>query len=128
MLRRRGPYLPVPPPSAGWYLMITFLVAELAPADATTLADHEFCLTTITPGRHCWCCWRICDAVCWAMLGTAGLNVGVIETDTIAGWPLGLLDDVCDAGDGVAEVEVVAAAAAATATTGVVRNFRYGSS
>lgn len=27
-------------------------------------ADHEVCLTTITPGRHCWCCWRICDAVC----------------------------------------------------------------
>lgn len=23
------------------------------------LADHEFCFTTITPGLHCWCCWRI---------------------------------------------------------------------
>lgn len=104
--------------------MITFLLVEL-PA----LADHEFCLTTITPGRHCWCCWRICEAVCWtaaaAAGATAGLSVGVIETDTIAGWPpLGLLDEAEvaeDAGEG-AMLEVVAAAA------GVVRNFRYGSS
>lgn len=97
-----------------WYLMITFLLP--------IPADHEFCLTTITPGRHCWCCWRICEAVCWTAV-TAGLSVGVIETETIAGCapPLGLLDEAEVAEDAGAMVEVVAAA-------GVVRNFRYGSS
>lgn len=108
--------------------MITFLLAVAAAVIAELLpADHEFCLTTITPGRHCWCCWRICEAVCWA-LGTttaAGLNVGVIETDTIAGWPLGLLDEAEVALD-AAMVEVVLEAEPTAA--GAVRNFRYGSS
>lgn len=58
----------------------------------------------------------------------AGLSVGVIETETIAGWPpLGLLDEAEVAEDAGAMVEVVTAAAEAAAA-GVVRNFRYGSS
>lgn len=39
-------------------------VADDEVGTTVTLDNHEFCLTTITPGRHCWCCWRICDAVC----------------------------------------------------------------
>lgn len=65
----------------------------------------------------------------------AELSEGVIETDTIAGWPpLGLLDEAevaededaaadTDAGEGAAAGMVLVVMAA-----GVVRNFRYGSS
>lgn len=68
---------------------------------ATLPDDHDVCLTTITPGRHCWWCWRICDAVCWVddevdgeglQLPAPSATVGVMDTDTIAGLPLGLLD------------------------------------
>lgn len=102
-------------------------------------ADHEVCLTTITPGRHCWCCWRICDAVCWAtleevaegeglQLPAASATEGVMETETIAGLPLlGLLEVLLLEG-GMVEEEVAEEADGQVPIDGGVRNVRYGSS
>lgn len=102
--------------------------------------DHDVCLTTITPGRHCWWCWRICDAVCWAvteeeelaegeglLLPAASATVGVIDTDTIAGLPLGLLGVLLE-GMLEEEEEVAEEADGPVPAVGGVRNFRYGSS
>lgn len=110
---------------------------------ATLPADHEVCLTTITPGRHCWWCWRICDAVCWAdgvadgeglQLPAVSATVGVIDTDTIAGLPLRLLEVLLEGmledDDEEEEVdeEVAEDADAQVPAGGGVRNLRYGSS
>lgn len=100
---------------------------------ATLPDDHDVCLTTITPGRHCWWCWRICDAVCWLddeaegeglQLPAASATVGVMDTDTIAGLPLGLLgvllEGMLDDEEEEEEVEEVDW----QVPTGGVRNFR----
>lgn len=105
-------------------------------------ADHEVCFTTITPGRHCWCCWRICDAVlCCGTEGAeeegtegeglqppaASATVGVMETETIAGLPLGLLEVLLE-GMLVVEEEVAEETVEQVPVEGGVRNVRYGSS
>lgn len=107
---------------------------------ATLPDDHDVCLTTITPGRHCWWCWRICDAVCWAeevadgeglqLPAAASATVGVIDTDTIAGGlPLGLLTMLLEGMlEDAEEEEVVEEAGGQVAPAGGVRNLRYGSS
>lgn len=105
--------------------------------EAVMPADHEVCLTTITPGRHCWCCWRICDAVCWVtgvdteesegeglQPPAASATVGVIETDTMAGLPLILLGVLLE---GMMEEEVVEEGGAQVPADGGDRNVRYGS-